>query len=80
MLKVIFYTKENCSLCDDAGALLSALQQDYLFEIEERDIYTNDAWLEEYQLLIPFVTINEKTLNCKQINMDTLEQALKENV
>lgn len=80
MLKVIFYTKVNCSLCDDAATLLSMLQQDYLFEIEERDIYTNDTWLEEYQLLIPFVKINETTLDCEQINMDTLEQALKVNV
>ena len=80
MLKVIFYTKENCSLCDDAAALLSMFQHDYFFEIEERDIYTKDEWLEKYQLLIPYVKINDTTLNCEQFNMDNLEQALKENM
>ncbi|MBM7600596.1 glutaredoxin [Virgibacillus halotolerans] len=80
MLKVIFYTKENCSLCDDANGLLTMLQRDYSFELEERDIYSNDEWLEEYQLLIPYVKINQTTLDCEQINMNTLEQALKDNV
>lgn len=80
MLKVIYYTKEHCSLCDDAKALLDMFQQDYPFELEERDIYSNDAWLEEYQLLIPFVKINETTLDCEQLTMDTLEQALQNNL
>ncbi|MBP1969438.1 glutaredoxin [Virgibacillus natechei] len=79
MTNVIYYMKENCSLCDDAHALLTMLQHDYKFTIEPRDIYTNDAWLEEYQLLIPYVIINETELDGEQINIDTLEQALKEN-
>lgn len=80
MLKIIYYTKENCSLCDDAYALLSMFQHEYKFELEERDIYSNDVWLEEYQLLIPFVKINETTLDCEQLNMVTLEQAIKNNI
>ncbi|MEC5425357.1 glutaredoxin family protein [Virgibacillus sp. C22-A2] len=80
MLKVIFYTKEVCSLCEDAEALLTMLQQHYPFEIEERDIYTNDAWLEEFQLLIPYVKINETTIDCEELNIDTLEDAIKKNI
>lgn len=79
MLKVIFYTKNNCSLCDDAAALVSMFQHEYKFELEERDIYTNDTWLEEYQLLIPCVEIGGTRLDCEQLNMDTLEQVLKDN-
>ncbi|OZU88864.1 thioredoxin family protein [Virgibacillus indicus] len=79
-MKVIFYTKEVCSLCDDAKALLLMLEREYPFELEERDIYTNDEWLEKYQLLIPFVKINDVTLDCEQVNIDSLEQALKQNV
>ncbi|MBT2217898.1 glutaredoxin family protein [Virgibacillus dakarensis] len=77
MTPVIFYTKENCSLCEDAYALLKLLQHDYHFTIEERDIYTNDEWLEEYQLLIPYIKINETELNCEQINYNSLDNALK---
>ncbi|WP_188454088.1 glutaredoxin family protein [Virgibacillus oceani] len=78
MLNVVFYTKENCSLCEDASSLLTLLQNEYAFTIEERDIYTNDKWLEEYQLLIPFVKINKIELNCEQINLESLEGALKQ--
>jgi len=80
MQKVIFYTKEVCSLCEDAYALLKMFQRDYPFEIEERDIYTNDDWLEEFQLLIPFVQINNTTLNCEELNIISLEKAIKENI
>ena len=79
MQQVIFYTKEICSLCEEARALLEMYQRDYQFDIVERDIYTNDDWLEEYQLLIPFVQINETTLNCEELNIVSLEEVLKEN-
>ncbi|MFD2045041.1 glutaredoxin family protein [Ornithinibacillus salinisoli] len=77
MLTIIFYTKENCSLCDDAKAILQLLQSDYTFAIEERDIYTKDEWLEEYQLVIPFVQINDIGIDCEQMSIKALEKALK---
>jgi glutaredoxin len=80
MQKVIFYTKEICSLCDDARALLLMFQREYPFELEERDIETNDEWLEKYQLLIPYVEINDHALNCEEINIESLEQLLKDNI
>jgi len=80
MIKVEFYTKDNCSLCEDAYALLMMLQSDYSFEIEERDIYTNNDWLEEYQLLIPAVRINDTFLTCEEMGLTQLEEALKKNV
>ncbi|MFD1038822.1 glutaredoxin family protein [Virgibacillus byunsanensis] len=78
MLHVIFYTKEVCSLCDDAKALLLMLENDYPFQLEERDIYTNDEWLEKYQILIPFVEVNGNTLNCEELNIDSLEELLRD--
>lgn len=78
MQNVIFYTKENCSLCDDARSLLNLLKHDYLFQLEERDIYSKDEWLEKYQLMIPVVKINDTTLDCEKISYEVLEKALKE--
>jgi hypothetical protein len=49
------------------------------FVLEERDIYTNDAWLEEYQLLIPAVQIKDTFINCEEISMEALEHALNIN-
>ena len=80
MVKLEFYTKHNCSLCDDAYALIMMLKNYYSFELEERDIYTNDSWLEEYQLLIPAVRIKDTLLTCEAMNLHQLEKALQENV
>jgi len=79
MTIVEFYTKDNCSLCEDAYALLMMFQNYYEFELEERDIYTNDAWLEEYQLLIPAIRVKETFLTCEEMGWDQLESALKKN-
>lgn len=80
MVKLEFYTKHNCSLCDDAYALIMMLKNYYSFELEERDIYTNDSWLEEYQLLIPAVRIKDTLLTCEAMNLNQLEKALQENI
>jgi len=80
MGKVIFYTKEVCSLCEDALALLLMFQHEYKFELEERDIHTNDEWLETYQLRIPVVEINGQQLDCEEMSYESLEQFLRENI
>lgn len=54
-MKLYFYTKTNCPLCDHAKVQLQMLQEDYAFTIEERDIYTKDEWLEVYQIRIPVI-------------------------
>ncbi|WP_405102875.1 glutaredoxin family protein [Oceanobacillus sp. FSL H7-0719] len=78
-MRIIFYTKEVCSLCDEAEALLSAFSFEYPHTVEKRDIYSNDAWLEEYQLLIPVVEINGEQLNCEELNYNALESLLKKH-
>jgi len=80
MLQVKFYTKENCSLCDDAYALLKMFQLSYPFEFEEIDIYSDDALLEEYQLLIPAVRMNDTFLTCEEMGLEQLEAAIKKNI
>ncbi|TMN21314.1 glutaredoxin family protein [Lentibacillus cibarius] len=77
MEHILFYTKQNCPLCDHARALLDLLRHDYSFRIEERDIYEKDEWLEEYQLLIPTVKIGDAELHCEEISYEALKRALK---
>ncbi|WP_284141116.1 MULTISPECIES: glutaredoxin family protein [unclassified Virgibacillus] len=76
MKQVILYTKANCPLCDEAKTLLELLQTDYSFSIEERDIYSNDSWLETYQLTIPHIVIGETEFDCRSIQLDVMEEAL----
>lgn len=73
MQNVIFYTKEGCSLCDEAEALLSLFQHKYPYQVEKRDIYSNDDWLMQYQLQIPVVEMNGKQLIGEQINYQAIE-------
>lgn len=80
MLQVQFYTKDNCSLCDDAYAFLMMLQKDYPFELKEIDIYSNDRLLEEYQLIIPAVRVNDTLLTCEEISIEQLDKTLKDNI
>jgi glutaredoxin len=79
MLKIILYTKENCTLCFEAESLLSLFKKEYPYELEKKDIYENDALLEEYQLLIPVIELNGKQLNCVEINYDSIENLLMKN-
>ncbi|SFM21839.1 Glutaredoxin-like domain [Gracilibacillus orientalis] len=76
-MKLKLYGKENCSLCDDAKATLEMLQQDYLFEIEEINIYNDDELLETYQLMIPVVKDEDTVVDTEIIDMDKVENYLK---
>lgn len=77
MRNVILYTKNPCSLCDEAKMMLELLQKDYSFNLIERDIETNDEWMERYHLLIPCVIIGEESFDGSQIDLDTLVRALQ---
>ncbi|WP_368652627.1 glutaredoxin family protein [Ornithinibacillus sp. 4-3] len=73
MRQVIFYQKNNCTLCDEASALLEVFQMEYEFSVEKRDIDTNDEWLLAYLIQIPVVEIAGEQLNCEQIDYTSLD-------
>jgi len=61
-LKVTFFTKENCSLCDLAYDMLFDLRKDASFTIEAVDITKSpDAW-ESYHEMIPVIRVGEEIL------------------
>lgn len=78
MLQIDFYTKEHCPLCDDAIELLELFKEEYPFMLNEHDIYTNDQWLEKYQLIIPVIDIGGKQLNAGQITYESINTLLQE--
>ncbi|ADU31763.1 glutaredoxin family protein [Evansella cellulosilytica] len=55
MSKLYFYTKTGCPLCDKGLEILQKINERSTFEIVERDIYSNDEWLEKYQIRIPVI-------------------------
>ncbi|WP_257351891.1 glutaredoxin family protein [Pseudalkalibacillus decolorationis] len=76
MLKVQFYTKKNCPLCDKAYLILEELQKEFDFAIEERDIYKKDEWLESYGLMIPVVQVNDEDIEYGLIDKESLRKRL----
>lgn len=80
MSKVILYTKKICPLCDEALELLKTFQYEYDFEIEERDIYTNDQWLEKFYVRIPVVSMNGKEIDGEKINYEDLDLFLRKHM
>ncbi len=71
MLNVTMYTKENCPLCDEAELLLKDLQQELSFSYSKVDIYQNEELLEQYQLMIPVISINGETADFGQVSKKT---------
>jgi glutaredoxin len=61
-LKVTFYTKENCSLCDMAREMLDDLRDYAWLEIEAVDVTKSpDAWA-EYREMIPVIEVGDDIL------------------
>ncbi|HLR54983.1 MAG TPA: glutaredoxin family protein [Pseudogracilibacillus sp.] len=76
-MHVIFYTKQNCPLCEEAYLLLELFEEAYALDIEVRDIYTNDAWLEAYQISIPVIQIKDTILTANDMDVQRIEGALQ---
>ena len=58
-MKLILYTKPNCSLCDELKADLLSIEQysGLSFTLEERNIEDNTQHLKRFQYLIPVLDI-----------------------
>ena len=57
MVTVEIYSKTECSLCDDAKAVLDKVRADIPFELREIDIESDPELLQKYGEQIPVVFI-----------------------
>lgn len=73
---IVFYTKKDCPLCDEAKMILTLLCEETEESFQEVDIYTDDMLLEKYQLMIPVVTIDGKDVAWGQISLTDLKGVL----
>jgi glutaredoxin len=62
MAIVTVYSKPDCHLCAEAIATLERLRGDLGFELEERDITSDDALLRAYFERIPVVVLDGEEL------------------
>lgn len=76
MKKVIFYSKENCSLCEKGLALVKELQKEIPFDYDVVDIYKDDELLELYQIMIPVVKIDNEIASYGILEKDLIRKRL----
>lgn len=78
MKQVLFYTRNQCGLCQDAKITLKLLQDELGFEIKEIDIDESDDLTERFGLMIPVVEMDGEILQYGQIDYFTLSKRLHE--
>jgi glutaredoxin len=59
---VVVYGRAGCHLCDDALALIERVRARVPFELEQRDIESDDEWFKRYLERIPVVEIDGEVL------------------
>ncbi|MBV9256719.1 MAG: glutaredoxin family protein [Ktedonobacteraceae bacterium] len=58
-LRVTFYTKAGCHLCEDARDMLDEIATQKTYELTEIDIRRDPEIFEQYRYRIPVIVINE---------------------
>lgn len=74
-MPVKFYSRPNCSLCDEGLLLLKLVQEDSNFDIEVINIEEDDALHEKYMLMIPVVEKDGNIIQYGALDYVTLLEA-----
>ncbi|MBI2862090.1 MAG: glutaredoxin family protein [Chloroflexi bacterium] len=73
---IIFYTKPDCGLCDEARRLLDRLGRDFSLEVTELDITQDERLFQRYALEIPVVIVDGRIELVAPITEQALREAL----
>jgi predicted thioredoxin/glutaredoxin len=74
-MKVQFFSRPNCHLCDEGLSILKLVQDDIHFEIEIINIEDDDDIHEKYMLMIPVVVKDGEIIQYGQLDYVTLYEA-----
>jgi hypothetical protein len=76
MITVEFYSKDDCSLCDDVRATLGKLQKEFPFRVNEIRLAEPDPLFEKFRTRFPVVVAGGIELSGK-ISEDALRNLLE---
>lgn len=76
-MKIYFYSKPDCPLCDEGLSVLKLVQEDVEFDFEIINIEDDDKIHEKYMLMIPVVERDGKVLQYGNLDYVTLLEALQ---
>jgi hypothetical protein len=75
MVKLTFYTKDGCWLCDTAEEMINGYKQKYDIKVNKIAIDSDDELYEMYRFDIPVIEFNDgSTLNGRIKKKDFLNQ------
>ncbi|HJT56713.1 MAG TPA: glutaredoxin family protein [Ktedonobacteraceae bacterium] len=75
-MRVTFYTKAGCHLCEEARDMLEDIAAQIDYELTEIDIRSKPDIFEQYRYRIPVIIINDTTLLEGRIQYSDLAQAI----
>lgn len=75
ILRVQFYSRPNCPLCEEARLILRMVEEDVQLEIEYINIEDDENIHEKYLLRIPVIISNGKVIQEGRIDYPTLLEA-----
>jgi glutaredoxin len=76
-MKVEIYTKADCSLCEEAKAVVDKVRRRISFECEEIDITTSDELYQRYRYDIPVIRVDGKFAFRHRVTEVELEERLR---
>jgi glutaredoxin len=74
-MKVQFYSRSNCPLCEEAKLMLELVKEDISLDIEEINIEEDDELHEKYLLRIPVIMSKGEIIQEGRIDYPTLLEA-----
>lgn len=74
-MKVQLYSRNNCTLCDDARLMLQLVKEDVYLDIEEINIEEVEEIHEKYFLRIPVIEREGEIIQEGRIDYATLLEA-----
>ncbi|MFQ6082302.1 MAG: glutaredoxin family protein [Candidatus Aminicenantia bacterium] len=77
-LQIIFYTRPNCPLCEEAEELLEEMENLFSFSINKIDITDDLDIYEKYKHQIPVIEIGNKYYLYGKINRKELKQKIQD--
>jgi glutaredoxin len=76
MREVILYTRDGCSLCEKAKAVILAVRREVAFEFREVDIGRSGELFEDHKHDIPVIEIDGKRAFKHRVDPAALKERL----
>ncbi len=74
--EVILFTRRVCGLCDETAEVLRSLRDDLRFTLTERDVDEDAVLREEYNDIVPVVTVGGRIVAHAPVDAEALRSAL----